>query len=78
VKPELSLKKEKLFWRLAKIGFSARRKMLKNNLAAGLNIDEKIIAQVLEKTEQKTTCRAQDLSVKDWLALVALMEKIVV
>lgn len=78
IKPALSAKKEKLFWRLAKIGFSARRKMLKNNLAAGLHLDEKIIAAALEKTDQKITCRAQDLSVKDWIALVALLEKIVV
>lgn len=78
IKPVLSANKEKLFWRLAKIGFSARRKMLKNNLSAGLAIDEKIIATTLEKASLKTTCRAQDLSVDDWITLVALLEKIVV
>lgn len=73
ITPRLSITEEKLFWRLAKIGFSSRRKMLKNNLSAGLHLDEIIIAQAIEKTGQKITCRAQDLSVEQWLKLVALL-----
>jgi len=70
----LSAGDEKIFWRLAKLGFSARRKMLKNNLAAGLNVNEAIIAQALEKIGQKTTSRAQELSVEQWTELVALLK----
>lgn len=66
---------EKRFWQLAKLGFSARRKMLKKNLAAGLNLDEKIIIAALSKIGQRIDCRAQDLSVEQWLALVALIFK---
>lgn len=76
VKPALSANDEKLFWQLARLGFSARRKMLKNNLAAGSKIDESIISQALEKIGQKTTCRAQDLTIKQWIELVALLRPI--
>lgn len=77
VEPKLSKTDEKLFWRLAKLGFSARRKMLKNNLAAGLKIEEQIISQALEKIGQKATCRAQDLTVQQWIELVALVRAVV-
>jgi 16S rRNA (adenine1518-N6/adenine1519-N6)-dimethyltransferase len=75
-KPLLSPADEKIFWRLAKFGFSARRKMLKNNLVAGLKINETIIAQALEKIGQKTTCRAQELRVEQWIELVAILKGI--
>lgn len=67
---------ERFFWQLARLGFSARRKMLKNNLAAGLKINELMISQVLEKIGQKVTCRAQDLTVKQWIELVALLRPV--
>lgn len=72
--PPLSAIDEKIFWRLAKIGFSARRKMLKNNLANGLDINENIITGALEQIGQITTCRAQDLTVEQWIGLVALLK----
>lgn len=69
------IKDEKRFWQLAKLGFSARRKMLKKNLAAGLKLDERIIIDALSQIGQRIDCRAQDLSVEQWLALVALIFK---
>lgn len=57
------------FFRLVRIGFSARRKMLKNNLANGLKLDEEIAKQALEKIGLDAKIRAQDLSVKQWLDL---------
>lgn len=76
IKTILSANDEKLFWRLARFGFSARRKMLKNNLAAGLKINERIISQALEKIGQKANCRAQDLTVEQWIKLVALLRPV--
>jgi len=35
-----------------------------------------MISQVLEKIDQKVTCRAQDLTVKQWIELVALLRPV--
>jgi 16S rRNA (adenine1518-N6/adenine1519-N6)-dimethyltransferase len=64
-----NLKEDKKFFQLAKIGFSAKRKMLKNNLSLGLKIDEAKILQVFKNINIKETCRAQELSLSDWLNL---------
>ncbi len=63
---------EKDFFRLVKIGFSARRKMLKNNLSAGYRIDQKNIAEKIKSAGLSENCRAQELSVDDWLKLFSL------
>lgn len=61
---------EKNFFRLAKIGFSAKRKMLKNNLANGLHISSKEAEEILTKSGFDSKIRAEDLSVDDWMVLV--------
>jgi len=60
---------EKMFFRIARIGFSARRKQLQNNLANGLKIDNEEIKVILEKLKINPLVRAQDLSVDLWLEL---------
>lgn len=60
---------EKDFFRLVKIGFSAKRKMLKNNLANGLHIDQEEIIKKLKKADFNEKIRAQELSVENWLKL---------
>lgn len=65
---------EKKFFRLAKFGFSAKRKMLKNNLAAGFHIP---VAEAQAKIEQAVSdgkVRAEDLSLSDWLVLYKLFD----
>jgi 16S rRNA (adenine1518-N6/adenine1519-N6)-dimethyltransferase len=57
------------FFRLVKFGFSARRKMLKNNLSAGFRIEQKEIENILVEMGLNPMCRAQDLSVEDWVKL---------
>jgi 16S rRNA (adenine1518-N6/adenine1519-N6)-dimethyltransferase len=60
---------EKMFFRIARIGFSARRKQLQNNLANGLKIGNEEIKVILEKLKINPLVRAQDLSVDLWLEL---------
>lgn len=60
---------EKRFWQLAKIGFSAKRKTLANNLAAGLKIDHRQIEESLVASDLKPLVRAQELAVENWLNL---------
>jgi 16S rRNA (adenine1518-N6/adenine1519-N6)-dimethyltransferase len=69
---------DKLFFRLAKIGFSAKRKMLKNNLAGGLKIEQKIITNILVKNKFNPLLRAEDLSLNDWLKLFAALREFMV
>ncbi len=75
---EKQLIEDKLFFRLAKIGFSAKRKMLKNNLAGGLKIEVKIIADILEKNKFNPHLRAEDLSLDAWLKLFAALRRFMV
>jgi len=63
-------KDEKAFWQLARIGFSARRKTLVNNLAGGFQVKKKEAEDWLKKTGLGITCRAQELSIDDWLKLL--------
>ena len=60
---------EKDFFRLLKFGFSAKRKMLKNNLAAGLQIPQDEIEKILIKHKFNPKARAQELSLDDWMVL---------
>jgi 16S rRNA (adenine1518-N6/adenine1519-N6)-dimethyltransferase len=60
---------ERDFFRLVKFGFSARRKMLKNNLSAGYRVESKIVENWLNLSKIKVDSRAQDLSLEDWLGL---------
>lgn len=64
--PEVDVKK---FFRLVKFGFSAKRKMLKNNLVAGFRIPGKEAENILEKAELNLKTRAEDLSLVDWVKL---------
>lgn len=63
------IKKDKKLFQLAKIGFSSKRKMLKNNLSKTLKIKEDLILKNFKNINIKENCRAQELSLKDWQAL---------
>jgi 16S rRNA (adenine1518-N6/adenine1519-N6)-dimethyltransferase len=64
---------EKEFFRLVHFGFSAKRKMLKNNLAGGLKISAKEIEAKLVKLGVGAKVRAEDLSVEDWKRLLPVI-----
>lgn len=61
------------FWQIAKIGFSAKRKQLQNNLASGLQIPSDDARKILEKAKFNPKIRAQNLSVDDWIRLAKLL-----
>jgi len=68
---DITYDEEKAFFRLAKFGFSAKRKMLKNNLASGLKISNTEAEKLLVSVGLDKQIRAQDLSVTDWQKLFA-------
>lgn len=77
----LSHEQEKDFFRLARVGFSAKRKMLKNNLAAGFKIkgeDRLRLEKAITDANLIPSVRAEDLSLSDWLKLFAALKGIVV
>lgn len=60
---------EKRFFQLVKFGFSSKRKMLKNNLAAGYRISTQAAEELIKTAGFSEKIRAQELSVADWLVL---------
>lgn len=78
-KPALeNLAEEKLFFRLAKFGFANKRKMLKNNLSVGLKIKAEEAQELISSLGLNPLCRAEELSLKDWLNLFARARKFMV
>jgi 16S rRNA (adenine1518-N6/adenine1519-N6)-dimethyltransferase len=72
---------EKIFFRLAKIGFAAKRKMLKNNLCGGLKLkgdERKKIDEIFSKLNFDFKLRAEDLSLENWEELFAELKRIMV
>jgi 16S rRNA (adenine1518-N6/adenine1519-N6)-dimethyltransferase len=67
----LSREEQKLFFRLLKFGFSAKRKKLVNNLAGALQIDNKMVETKMQAVDIDISIRAQALSLNDWQKLFA-------
>lgn len=65
---------ERDFFRLVKFGFSAKRKMLKNNLAGGYHISQTEAVSRLKEAGIGEKARAEDLSLEDWLRLLPLFK----
>ncbi|OGF20805.1 ribosomal RNA small subunit methyltransferase A [Candidatus Falkowbacteria bacterium RIFOXYB2_FULL_38_15] len=57
------------FFRVVKVGFSARRKQLHNNLTNGLHLKSEEVKNILLDLGLDIQVRAQDLSVDDWINL---------
>jgi len=62
------------FFRVVRAGFSAKRKMLVNNLASSFQLDKKEVEEKIKKVPLSGTVRAQELSVEDWKKLTKLFE----
>ena len=60
----------KLFFKVAKIGFSAKRKQLHNNLANGLHLDSDNLKLIFKTICLNEKIRAQDLTIVDWINLL--------
>jgi len=71
------LEQAKTFFRFARIGFSAKRKMLKNNLMAGLKCEASLIDQSFKTAGIDLKSRAENLSLINWLHLVAALSDFV-
>ncbi len=54
------------FFRVARAGFSQRRKQLRNSLSADLALDPEAVAKVLRGQDIDPTRRAETLSIAEW------------
>jgi 16S rRNA (adenine1518-N6/adenine1519-N6)-dimethyltransferase len=66
-----SLAEAKNFFRIARIAFRAKRKMLKNNLQGGLKLSASDLEKALLEAGINLKARAEDLSLEQWQLLVA-------
>lgn len=60
------------FFSLVRAGFSAKRKMLANNLSSIFHLPKENASGILKKAGLEPTVRAEKLSVKDWIKLYEL------
>jgi len=60
------------FFSLVRAGFSAKRKMLVNNLSASFNLPKDKVAEALKKAGLEPTMRAEKLGVGEWVKLLDL------
>jgi len=63
------IKDIKLFFRIVRAGFSARRKQIHNNLSNGLLISSDDAKNILKKANIDSTRRAQTVSLEEWYKL---------
>lgn len=61
-------------FQVARAGFAARRKQLKNGLAALLHLDTDVVAPILETEGIRPQARPQDLGVEDWEHITAALQ----
>lgn len=72
--PLIAPEDEKLFFRLVKAGFSAKRKMLRSSLSAGLAQSKPVIEEWLKTAEISPEARAEALSIDDWKRLMKVVD----
>lgn len=71
--PLINQEDEKVFFRVVKAGFSAKRKKLRSSLSGGLGISKTETEALLEKANISPDARAEDLSIGDWKTLISLI-----
>lgn len=65
--PLIQPEQEKLFFRVVKAGFVAKRKKLKTSLSNGLRLSKRAIEDLLRKHAISPDDRAEDLSLQNWI-----------
>ncbi len=66
---------ESTLFKIARMGFSSKRKQLHNNFSAGLKINSEKAKEIITGEGFDEKVRAQDLSVIDWIKLTQGLKK---
>jgi 16S rRNA (adenine1518-N6/adenine1519-N6)-dimethyltransferase len=67
----VSVEDEKLFFRVVKAGFSAKRKKLRSSISSGMHISKSEAEELLKSVAINPDDRAEQLSLQDWSRLAA-------
>lgn len=65
---------EPWFWKIAKAGFSQKRKTLLNNLSGAFAIQKTELEQILKRAKIRPGARAESLSLKQWTTFATLLK----
>lgn len=65
--------KNKMFFRTVRIGFSAKRKTLENNLTNGFHLERESVGKILEESGVPMKARAQDLDITEWKKVTKIL-----
>ncbi len=74
-KPIVAPHEEKLFFRVVKAGFSAKRKKLRSSISSGLHISKPEAETLLIEAGINPDDRAEQLSLENWLRLTATVAR---
>ncbi len=69
-------KARQLLWRLARISFAARRKVMINNLKSALELSRDELEKIFIKAVIPLKARAQELSIDDWFRLTKEVQQV--
>lgn len=72
-KPLVGHQDEKVFFKVVKAGFSAKRKKLRSSLSGGLALSKPETEVLLVKAGINPDSRAESLSIEDWLRLTKII-----
>lgn len=67
----------RLFFKIVKAGFSAKRRQIHNSLKGSLKLDKNIILAVLKNSQIDPQLRAEDLALAQWLELIQNLKKFI-
>lgn len=70
--PLVSPEDQAAFFRLARAGFSEKRKKLRSSLAGGLHLEKSAVDTLLSRAGIDPEARAQELSIEQWKHLLLL------
>jgi 16S rRNA (adenine1518-N6/adenine1519-N6)-dimethyltransferase len=73
-KPKYKVEDEKFFYKVLKACFMGKRKQIHNTLTNNLGLDKKNVEDILQQCGIQPTTRPQQLSIAQWLDLVALIK----
>lgn len=73
--PLIAPEAEKLFFRVVKAGFSAKRKKLRSSISSGLHVSKSEAERILGEADISPERRAEDLSLGDWQKLTSVVSR---
>jgi 16S rRNA (adenine1518-N6/adenine1519-N6)-dimethyltransferase len=67
--PPVDVPDEDTFFKMARAGFSQKRKQIKNSLAGGLGLSNEVVTALLNTARIDGTRRAETMRLEEWAAL---------